>query len=83
LLHAYPDHHRFDGGELEIDNGWPVVCTEKDAIKLREIEGLADDVYYLEVGAQVVGGDGQPGGEKLATLLAAHGVPLHGVAAGS
>jgi tetraacyldisaccharide 4'-kinase len=74
LLHAYPDHHRFDGSELEIDNGWPIVCTEKDAIKLRELGGLPDDVYYLEVGARVMNLDGSPGPARLQALLSVHGI---------
>lgn len=74
LLTAYPDHHRFTGRELEFDNGWPVVCTEKDATKIRELDITADNVWYLEVAAHLAGPDGTPGVDKLATLLALHGI---------
>jgi tetraacyldisaccharide 4'-kinase len=49
LLHPYPDHHEFTGPELEFDDALPVVCTEKDAIKIRQLEPLPDDCWYLEV----------------------------------
>jgi tetraacyldisaccharide 4'-kinase len=49
LLHPYPDHHVFDGSEVNFDEPWPVVCTEKDAVKLRMLEGLPSDCWSLEV----------------------------------
>ena len=33
LAHPLPDHHVFRGGELEFDDGLPVLLTEKDATK--------------------------------------------------
>ncbi len=74
MLTAYPDHHRFTGSELDIGNGWPVVCTEKDATKLRELETLPDMVWYLEVAAALSGPAGESGQDKLAALLALHGI---------
>ncbi|MGE0623069.1 MAG: lipid A export permease/ATP-binding protein MsbA [Pseudomonadales bacterium] len=74
LLNAYPDHHRFSGGELEFDNGWPVVCTEKDATKVRDLENIPDNVWFLEVGARLTGPEGEPGTDKLSALLALHGI---------
>jgi tetraacyldisaccharide 4'-kinase len=35
MPHPFPDHHRFAAGELEFDDGLPVILTEKDAVKLR------------------------------------------------
>jgi tetraacyldisaccharide-1-P 4'-kinase len=74
LLHAYPDHHRYDGDELDFDNDWPVICTEKDATKLRELPDLPKDVYYLEVDAAVEAPGGESGEERLAALLDMHGI---------
>jgi tetraacyldisaccharide 4'-kinase len=35
MPHPFPDHHQFSAGELEFDDGLPVILTEKDAVKLR------------------------------------------------
>jgi tetraacyldisaccharide 4'-kinase len=35
MPHPFPDHHLFSAGELEFDDGLPVILTEKDAVKLR------------------------------------------------
>ncbi len=74
VVSAYPDHHRFSSRELIFDNDWPVVCTEKDATKIRELRGLPDAVYYLEVDVTVTGPDGASGLEELTRLLATHGI---------
>jgi tetraacyldisaccharide 4'-kinase len=47
-LHAHADHHRFDGSEVVFDDGLPVVCTEKDAVKLRRLD-LPANCWYLEI----------------------------------
>ncbi len=74
VLHAQPDHHVYDGSELEFDNDWPVVCTEKDAVKIRRLSGLRADVWYLEVEAQL------PTSSEgfLEELLKAHGISRYG-----
>jgi len=74
MLQAYPDHYRFDGSELEFENGWPIVCTEKDATKLREISGIADNVYYLEIGVGLTFVDCHAPEDKLKQLLNEHGI---------
>ena len=33
--HPFPDHHRFEPGELDFGDEAPVLMTEKDAVKLR------------------------------------------------
>ncbi|MEQ8483561.1 MAG: lipid A export permease/ATP-binding protein MsbA [Pseudomonadales bacterium] len=48
-LHPYPDHHRFTGAELDFDDDWPVVCTEKDAVKLRRLPSPPSRAWYLEI----------------------------------
>jgi tetraacyldisaccharide 4'-kinase len=37
--HAFPDHHRFQSGDIRFGDGRPVFMTEKDAIKCREFAG--------------------------------------------
>ncbi|MFW6092780.1 MAG: lipid A export permease/ATP-binding protein MsbA [Pseudomonadota bacterium] len=49
LLHPFPDHHRFEGSEVVFDDDLPVVCTEKDAVKLRLLEALPQQCWYLEI----------------------------------
>ena len=74
ILTAYPDHHAFEGDEVWFENDWPVVCTEKDATKLRVLEGLPDNLYYLEVDSQVSTLSGEPGMDRLRALLDMHGI---------
>lgn len=53
-MHVYPDHHEYDGCELR---AWkagptdrrPIVCTEKDAIKLSRYLQGGEQLYYLEI----------------------------------
>jgi tetraacyldisaccharide 4'-kinase len=33
IPHPFPDHHAFQGGDLEFDDDRPVILTEKDAVK--------------------------------------------------
>ncbi len=48
-LHAWPDHHNFDGDELLFDDTLPVIITAKDAVKCH---GLAhDNVWVLDITA--------------------------------
>jgi subfamily B ATP-binding cassette protein MsbA len=74
VLHAQPDHHPYDGSELAFDNDWPVVCTEKDAVKIRRLTDLPADVWYLEVEAHLPDG----AAAFLEELLRAHGIRRHG-----
>ncbi len=50
-MRSYADHHEFDGSELEFGDAWPVVCTEKDAVKLKRLATLPADCWYLEIDA--------------------------------
>jgi len=76
ILTAYPDHHAFDGEEVLFENDWPVVCTEKDATKLRLLTDLPANLYYLEIDSEVVTADGSPGIEQLKVLLDRHGIRI-------
>ena len=64
-LHPQDDHHRYSGEEIRCDNDWPVVCTEKDAVKLRKLDLVLDHCWYLEVEADV----GRAGPRRLAEVL--------------
>jgi tetraacyldisaccharide 4'-kinase len=47
--HAFPDHHRYAAGDIRFSDRFPVLMTEKDAVKCR---GLADERHwYLPVAA--------------------------------
>ena len=35
ILHPYPDHHDFNGTEVEFNDNYPVFTTEKDFVKLK------------------------------------------------
>ncbi len=48
-LHAWPDHHNFEGDELLFEDALPVIITAKDAVKCH---GLANDnVWVLDISA--------------------------------
>ncbi|MDA1074827.1 MAG: lipid A export permease/ATP-binding protein MsbA [Proteobacteria bacterium] len=73
-LHTYTDHHVFRGEEVIFTNTWPIVCTEKDAVKINALKDLdehvRDNVWYLEVRA-VLPTDAQ---DRLAELLDIAGI---------
>ena len=69
-LNPWPDHHRYDGSELVFDDGRPVVCTEKDAVKLRRLDALPADCWYLEVAAALEPSDQQ----RVLDILRKHGI---------
>lgn len=45
----FPDHHRFSARDLCFNNGFPVIMTEKDAVKCRAF--ASRNRYYLAVNA--------------------------------
>jgi len=49
-LHAWPDHHVFNGEEFIFDDDLPVIITAKDAVKCSELKN--DKVWVLDVSAQ-------------------------------
>lgn len=49
--HPFPDHHRFSAADLAFGDNAPVLMTEKDAVKCRDIAG--PDFWYLPVEAQL------------------------------
>lgn len=44
IAHPYPDHHRFQEQELIFEDDYPVIMTEKDAVKC---EGLMDERHWV------------------------------------
>jgi len=69
-MHAYDDHHRFDGSELRFDNDWPVVCTEKDAVKIRRLAQIPAECWYLEIAVSLP----EEADSRLRALLREHGI---------
>ena len=47
--HAFGDHHRYRSSDITFDDEKPVIMTEKDAVKCREL--ASEDVWYLPVQA--------------------------------
>ena len=78
VLTALPDHHRYRGDEIVFDNPWPVVCTEKDYIKIKRLENIPHNCWYLQVEACM-----DPSVDaQLAQLLAAHGIHVGEIGVG-
>lgn len=49
--YAFPDHHHYTAQELTFKERWPVIMTEKDAVKCRH---LADErFWYLPIEAKL------------------------------
>jgi tetraacyldisaccharide 4'-kinase len=74
VMNSLPDHSGFDVQDLAFDNAWPVVCTEKDAVKIRELPEVPDNIWYLEIDVELDPVAGRSAEDKLAALLSAHGV---------
>ena len=51
--HVFPDHHAFTGNELKMTDDLPVVCTEKDAAKLKNLEEQFPNVWFLRVSVEL------------------------------
>jgi tetraacyldisaccharide 4'-kinase len=52
--HAFPDHGRLTRADLYFDDGLPVLVTEKDAVKLKDVEGV--DAWVVPVTAELPDG---------------------------
>lgn len=54
--HVYSDHYNFKGDEVVFDDMLPVVCTEKDAAKFKNLERdlpALERVWYLRVSVEL------------------------------
>ena len=47
IRHAQPDHAVLRQSDLEFDDGYPVIMTEKDAVKCRDFD--TQDCWYVPV----------------------------------
>ena len=52
LMRTFPDHHRFTTADLDAGEDTVVVVTEKDAEKIKHLDGLGDNCWYLEIEMQ-------------------------------
>ncbi len=64
-LHPLDDHHRYFGDEIRFDNDWPVVCTEKDAVKLHRLDLPLGHCWFLAIETEI----GEEGLRHLDKLL--------------
>ena len=51
IAHIYPDHHAFNGTELQLKPDLPILMTEKDAVKCRAF--AAEHCWYLPITAHI------------------------------
>ena len=50
-LHAFPDHHAYSATDLQFANNWPVIMTEKDAVKCQSF--AQPNWFYLPISASL------------------------------
>ncbi|NOX52246.1 MAG: lipid A export permease/ATP-binding protein MsbA [Gammaproteobacteria bacterium] len=67
IKHVYKDHHDFTGDEVLFSDGVCVVCTEKDAAKLKHIEQDYSNVWFMRISVSL----SKDGRRRLEELLAA------------
>ncbi|MGH8529051.1 MAG: tetraacyldisaccharide 4'-kinase [Nevskiales bacterium] len=55
IAHPYPDHHRFVPADLRFADDYPVLMTEKDAVKCRALQAQleAGRYWYVPVRAEL------------------------------
>jgi len=68
-LRSFPDHHRFASADLDVGDGIALV-TEKDAEKIRTLDGVAPDCWYLEIDVHF----DEPVDDMLEDLFSRHGI---------
>ena len=49
INHSFPDHYEYTGSELSFADNLPIVCTEKDAAKLKHLELDLSHVWFLRI----------------------------------
>jgi tetraacyldisaccharide 4'-kinase len=71
VKHTYADHYNFSGTEVRFGDAMQVVCTEKDAAKLKHIEDADfSHVWFLRVSVQMP----DDAHSRLAELLGQHAI---------
>ena len=71
-LRTFPDHHDFTLADLDAAEGTAVVVTEKDAEKIRALEGVPSTCWYLEIDVAF----DEPVDGLLEEMLSDRGIPL-------
>ena len=61
----FKDHHDFVESDLDSEDEIPIVCTEKDAIKIQNLGVSKENIFYLKVSVAM----SPEAGEKLVRLL--------------
>jgi subfamily B ATP-binding cassette protein MsbA len=71
MEHRFDDHHRFELADLDFGDSLPVIMTEKDAVKCRQllIEQIHGNFWYLDITVQ-------PDERLLAKLLSKLGLNI-------
>ena len=59
-LLSFPDHYSFLEEDLFFANQNPVVVTEKDMVKMRDLNIDLANFWYLEIEAMIISKDGNP-----------------------
>jgi len=49
--HAFDDHHHYQKGNFEFSNAYPIIMTEKDAVKCHHLH--LDQAWYMPVSAKL------------------------------
>ncbi len=70
LPHPFPDHHAYRSEDLQFDDNYPILMTEKDAVKCRAFG--SDNRYYLPINAQLPSSMAKQLIEKIAALAASY-----------
>ncbi|MXY57970.1 MAG: lipid A export permease/ATP-binding protein MsbA [Gammaproteobacteria bacterium] len=73
-MRTFPDHHRFVAADLVAGEDTAVVVTEKDAEKIKHLDGVGDHCWYVEIEMEFA----EPVDEFLEDLLRSRGVALGG-----
>ena len=72
--HVFKDHHVFVESDLVFEDEVPIVCTEKDAIKIRNLGVSKQNIFYLKVSVLM----SPEASKKLMSLLSRREIePLH------
>ena len=73
-VRAFGDHHVFKSGDLDVPSGHTLVVTEKDAQKIKVLDTVTRDCWYLEIALRF----DQDVDTELEALLVAKGILADG-----
>ena len=75
VVRAFPDHHSFSVEDLSVPAHATVVVTEKDAGKVRVMDQLPNEVWYLEIEVLLNDEDER----RIAKVFERHGISIETV----